>query len=284
MIREKYKKNKTTGDKEKPARRIRRDATRCDSTLARASLSLSTTTTTTIITTTTATTTTTRDDERARGSTMTTMMMPPREGSGVRDARRRRSARAATTTTTTTTTVMLALVASVFAPAPARAMSMGSSSTSTFVCTAQCDANAPTTSQCGAGNVTNTAYACSAARTTYEGCSKTVCDEVCANVANPMTAEPTAVTARGNTYHCFNASDYKYMYTSGTASAAEQKAIEHSVAMNCDGSAHDMSSMSMYMSGATHAACSGWSNVVSSARAATTTAAIALALLACAFA
>ena len=211
---------------------------------------------------------------------MTTMMMPPREGSGVRDARRRRRARAATTTTT----VMLALVASVFAPAPARAMSMGSSSTSTFVCTAQCDANAPTTSQCGAGNVTNTAFACSATRTTYEGCSKTVCDEVCANVANPMTAEPTAVTARGNTYHCFNASDYKYMYTSGTASAAEQKAIEHSVAMNCDGSAHDMSSMSMYMSGATHMACSGWSNVVSSARAATTTAAIALALLACAFA
>ena len=279
MIREKYKKNKTTGDKEKPERRIRRDATRCDSTLARASLSLSTTTTTTIITTTTATTTT-RDDERARGSTMTTMMMPPREGSGVRDARRRRRARAATTTTT----VMLALVASVFAPAPARAMSMGSSSTSTFVCTAQCDANAPTTSQCGAGNVTNTAFACSATRTTYEGCSKTVCDEVCANVANPMTAEPTAVTARGNTYHCFNASDYKYMYTSGTASAAEQKAIEHSVAMNCDGSAHDMSSMSMYMSGAAHGACSGWSNVVSSARAATTTAAIALALLACAFA
>ena len=183
-----------------------------------------------------------------------------------------------------TTTVILALVASVFAPAPARAMSMGSSSTSTFVCTAQCDANAPTTSQCGAGNVTNTAYACSAARTTYEGCSKTVCDEVCANVANPMTAEPTAVTANGNTYHCFNASDYKYMYTSGTASAAEQKAIEHSVAMNCDGSAHDMSSMSMYMSGATHAACSGWSNVVSSARAATTTAAIALALAACALA
>jgi len=251
-------------------------------TRARVSLSLSTTTTTTIITTTTATTT--RDDERARGSMMTTMMMPPREGSGVRDARRRRSARAATTTTTTTTTVMLALVASVFAPAPARAMSMGSSSTSTFVCTAQCDANAPTTSQCGTGNVTNTAYACSATRTTYEGCSKTVCDEVCANVANPMTAEPTAVTARGNTYHCFNASDYKYMYTSGTESAAEQKAIEHSVAMNCDGSAHDMSSMSMYMSGATHAACSGWSNVVSSARAATTTAAIALALLACAFA
>ena len=215
---------------------------------------------------------------------MTTMMMPPREGSGVRDARRRRRARAATTTTTTTTTVMLALVASVFAPAPARAMSMGSSSTSTFVCTAQCDANAPTTSQCGTGNVTNTAYACSATRTTYEGCSKTVCDEVCANVANPMTAEPTAVTARGNAYHCFNASDYKYMYTSGTESAAEQKAIEHSVAMNCDGSAHDMSSMSMYMSGATHAACSGWSNVVSSARAATTTAAFALALLACAFA
>ena len=183
-----------------------------------------------------------------------------------------------------TTTVIFALVASVFAPAPARAMSVGSSSTSTFVCTAQCDANAPTTSQCGTGNVTNTAYACSATRTTYEGCSKTVCDEVCANVANPMTAEPTAVTARGNTYHCFNASDYKYMYTSGTASAAEQKAIEHSVAMNCDGSAHDMSSMYMYMSGATHAACSGWSNVVSSARAATTTAAIALALLACAFA
>ena len=183
-----------------------------------------------------------------------------------------------------TTTVILALVASVFAPAPARAYSMGSSSTSTFVCTAQCDANAPTTSQCGTGNVTNTAYACSATRTTYEGCSKTVCDEVCANVANPMTAEPTAVTARGNTYHCFNASDYKYMYTSGTESAAEQKAIEHSVAMNCDGSAHDMSSMSMYMSGATHAACSGWSNVVSSARAATTTAAIALALAACALA
>ena len=215
---------------------------------------------------------------------MTTMMMPPREGSGVRDARRRRRARATTTTTTTTTTVMLALVASVFAPAPARAMSMGSSSTSTFVCTAQCDANAPTTSQCGAGNVTNTAYACSATRTTYEGCSKTVCDEVCANVANPMTSTPTAVTARGNNYNCFNASHYKYMYTSGTESAAEQKAIEHSVAMNCDASAHDMSSMSMYMSGATHAACSGWSNVVSSARAATTTAAFALALLACAFA
>ena len=40
------------------------------------------------------------------------------------------------------------------------------------------------------------------------------------------------------------------MYTTTTASksAAEQKAIEHSVAMNCDGSAHDMSSMSMYMS------------------------------------
>ena len=181
-----------------------------------------------------------------------------------------------------TTTVILALVASVFAPAPARAYSMGSSSTSTFVCTAQCDANAPTTSQCGIGHVTNTSYVCSATRTTYEGCSKTVCDEVCANVANPMTAEPTAVTANGNTYHCFNASDYKYMYTSGGAAAAEQKAIEHSVAMNCDGSAHAMSGM--YMSGATHMACSGWSNVVSSARAATTTAAIALALAACALA
>tara|TARA_B100000003_G_scaffold34392_1_gene28536 strand:+ start:149 stop:490 length:342 start_codon:yes stop_codon:yes gene_type:complete len=113
-----------------------------------------------------------------------------------------------------------------------------------------------------------------------------VCDEVCANVANPMTATPTAVTAHGNSYNCFNASHYKYMYTTTTASksAAEQKAIEHSVAMNCDGSAHDMSSMSMYMSGATHMACSGWSNVVSSARAATTTAAIALALAACALA
>ena len=109
-----------------------------------------------------------------------------------------------------------------------------------------------------------------------------MCDEVCANVANPMTAKPTVMTANGNTYHCFNASDYKYMYTSGGAAAAEQKAIEHSVAMNCDGSAHAMSGM--YMSGATHAACSGWSNVVSSARAATTTAAIALALAACALA
>jgi len=110
-----------------------------------------------------------------------------------------------------------------------------------------------------------------------------VCDEVCANVANPMTATPTAVTARGNSYNCFNASHYKYMYTSGGAAAAEQKAIEHSVAMNCDGSAHAMSG-TMYMSGATHMACSGWSNVVSSARAATTTAAIALALAACALA
>ena len=218
---------------------------------------------------------------------MMTTMMTPREGSNVRDARRRRRARAATSAlATTTTTVILALVASVLAPAPARAMSMGSSSTSTFVCTAQCDSNAATTSQCGVGNVTNTAFACSATRTTYEGCSKTVCDEVCANVANPMTATPTAVTAHGNSYNCFNASHYKYMYTTTTASksAAEQKAIEHSVAMNCDGSAHDMSSMSMYMSGATHMACSGWSNVVSSARAATTTAAIALALAACALA
>ena len=99
-----------------------------------------------------------------------------------------------------------------------------------------------------------------------------------------VTATPTAVTANGNSYNCFNASHYKYMYTTATKSAAEQKAIEHSVAMNCDGSAHDMSSMSMYMSGATHMACSGWSNVVSSARAATTTAAIALALAACALA
>jgi hypothetical protein len=185
---------------------------------------------------------------------------------------------------------LLALVASSFAPT--LTLSATTTTTSTFVCTAACAVAAPTTSQCGAENVTNAQFACSASRTTYEGCSKTLCDEVCANVPTPMTAEPETVMSNGKEFHCFNASDYKYMYMAGTKAAAEANAIEHSVAMNCDGGAHDMSSMNMFMSGTTHMACDNWSNAqttptsssspsLSSARVATT---IALALAACALA
>ena len=203
------------------------------------------------------------------------------------DEKRRCPARA--TTTRAALVAILALVATSIAPMTARAMAMTTSATtSTFVCTAACDAAAPTTSQCGAENVTNAQFACSATRTTYEGCCKTLCDEVCANVPTPMTTEPTTVTSNGKTFRCFNASDYMYMYMStANQAAAEAKAIEHSVAMNCDGSAHHMSSMSMYMSGATHAACAGWSNAKtpSSATVATTTTTVAaLALAACALA
>ena len=202
------------------------------------------------------------------------------------DEKRRCPARA--TTTRAALVVILALVATSIAPTTARAMAMTSSATtSTFVCTAACAAAAPTTSQCGAENVTNAQFACSATRTSYEGCDKTLCDEVCANVPTPMTTEPTTVTSNGKTFHCFNASDYMYMYMSeGDQAAAEAKAIEHSVAMNCDGDAHHMSSQSMYMSGATHMACAGWSNAKtpSSATVATTTTTTlaALALAACA--
>jgi len=197
------------------------------------------------------------------------------------DEKRRCPARA--TTTRAALVVILALVATSIAPTTARAMAM-TPSASTFVCTAVCDAAAPTTSQCGAENVTNAQFACSATRTSYEGCDKTLCDEVCANVPTPMTTEPTTVTTNGKTFRCFNASDYMYMYMSaGGQAAAEAKAIEHSVAMNCDGDAHHMSSMSMYMSGATHTACAGWSNAKSATVATTTTttlAALALAALA----
>lgn len=200
------------------------------------------------------------------------------------EKRRRFPARA--TTTRAALVALLALLATSIAPTTARAMAMSTSATtSTFVCTATCDAAAPTTSQCGAENVTNAQFACSATRTTYEGCCKTLCDEVCANVPTPMTTEPATVTSNGKTFHCFNASDYMYMYMStANQAAAEGKAIEHSVAMNCDGSAHHMASMSMYMSGATHTACASWSNVKtpspSNARVSTTTVA-ALALAAC---
>ena len=47
-----------------------------------------------------------------------------------------------------------------------------------------------------------------------------------------MTVEPTTVMSNGKEFHCFNASDYKYMYMAGTEAAAEANAIEHSVAMN----------------------------------------------------
>ena len=70
---------------------------------------------------------------------------------------------------------LLALVASSFAPT--LTLSATTTTTSTFVCTAACAVAAPTTSQCGAENVTNAQFACSASRTTYEGCSKR-CHEV----------------------------------------------------------------------------------------------------------
>ena len=128
-------------------------------------------------------------------------------------------------------------------------------SAATYTCTAQCDASAATTSQCGSGNVLSASTACSASHTTYEGCTATVCDAACAS-ATTTTVE--TVTYESKTYKCFN-TDNK-MHGGGTG---EANAIEQSVSMNCGPGAHAMGAM--YMAGATHPACDNWSNVASPA-------------------
>ena len=121
---------------------------------------------------------------------------------------------------------LLALVASSFAPT--LTLSATTTTTSTFVCTAACAVAAPNDESVRRGK-RHQRYSRVRPRTTYEGCSKTLCGEVCANVPTPMTVEPTTMSNRKR-FHCFNASDYKYMYMAGTEAAAEIAAVEHSVA------------------------------------------------------
>lgn len=119
-------------------------------------------------------------------------------------------------------------------------------SAATYTCTAQCDASAATTSQCGSGNVLSASTACSASHTTYEGCTATVCDAACAS-ATTTTVE--TVTYESKTYKCFNKENSMHMM--------QANAIEQSVSMNCGPGSHAMTEngMTMYMAGATHMAC-----------------------------
>ena len=142
-------------------------------------------------------------------------------------------------------------------------------SAATYTCTAQCDSSAATTSQCGSGNVLSASTACSAAHTTYEGCTATVCNAACASAT---TDKVETVTYSSKTYKCFNATNYMHM--------SNADAIEQSVSKNCGPGSHQMGSM--YMAGAMHTTCDNWSNAASPAGASASATAVFAVAAACA--
>ena len=125
-----------------------------------------------------------------------------------------------------------------------------------YPCVATCAAGA-STPVCGtsASDVTNNQ--CGTGSASYEGCSKSVCDEVCGGSTSVTTATsfPVTVTSGSVTYKCFDAENLMH----STAANADMQ----SVAMDCeqtagdyDGDSHAMGSM--YMAGKDHHACDGW--------------------------
>jgi len=127
-----------------------------------------------------------------------------------------------------------------------------------YPCVATCAAGA-STPVCGtsASDVTNNQ--CGTGSAPYEGCSKSVCDEVCGGSTSVTTATswPVTVNSGGVEYKCFDAE--KLMHS--TSANADMQ----SVAMNCeqdandyDGGSHAMGTPTMYMAGKDHHACDGW--------------------------
>jgi len=83
----------------------------------------------------------------------------------------------------------------------------------------------------------------------YEACVDTTCAEVCAG----ETTLPSHVVKGDYQYRCFNATQTKYAFSEYDELTAQHLALEHSVAMGCEGApgAHYMGMMGgMYMNGA----------------------------------
>jgi hypothetical protein len=130
-----------------------------------------------------------------------------------------------------------------------------------YPCVATC--GSASTPVCGASASDVTNNQCGTGSATYEGCSKSVCDEVCGGSTSVTTATmfPVTVNVGSVEYKCFDAENLMYMSTSANADA---NAKMQSVAMNCntagttDGSSHTMNSGAMYMAGGTDHECEKW--------------------------
>ena len=130
-----------------------------------------------------------------------------------------------------------------------------------YPCVATCAAGS-STPVCGtsASDVTNNQ--CGTGSAKYEGCSRSVCDEVCDTTSvTTATMFPVTVNSGGVEYKCFDAENLMYMSSSANADA---NAKMQSVAMDCntlgttDGSSHTMNSGAMYMAGGMDHACEKW--------------------------
>jgi len=124
-----------------------------------------------------------------------------------------------------------------------------------YPCVATC--GSASTPVCGASASDVTNNQCGTGSATYEGCSKSVCDEVCGGETSVTTATafPVTVNSGGVEYKCFDAEKLMHM----TSANADMQ----SVAMDCeqdagdyDGGSHAMGTM--YMAGKDHHACDGW--------------------------
>jgi hypothetical protein len=123
-----------------------------------------------------------------------------------------------------------------------------------YPCVATCAG--ASTPVCGASASDVTNNQCGTGSATYEGCSKSVCDEVCGGATSVTTATsfPVTVNNNGVEYKCFDAENLMHMMN---ANAKMQ-----SVAMDCntagttDGTSHTMNSM--YMAGGTDHECEKW--------------------------